>query len=622
MPQGREQAKDQRTMLDQPHHDGSPLHVSDQAPGLGDTISALVRVPRGDAVEAVHLRSISDGEPRYVAAVVDREDEHDRWWRADLHVRNPVTSYRFLLDRGPLGHAWLNGAGVRDYDVTDGADFRVTTFPPAPAWAGDAVVYQIFPDRFARSDPSGNGTGNGTDELPPWAVAASWGDPVVHRGPETPRQLYGGDLGGIEQHLDHLERLGVNVIYLTPFFPAESNHRYNASSFELVDPLLGGDAALASLTAAAHRRGMRVLGDLTTNHSGDTHPWFRAALTDVAAPEASFYYFRAHPDDYAAWFGHRTLPKLNFGSAELRGRLLNGPGSVAARWLRQPFSLDGWRIDVANMTGRHGPEDYNREVAVALRAAIAAENPDALLLAEHAHDATADLLGDGWHATMNYAGFTKPVWSWLNGGGHGLRFFGMPVPVPTIGGGRAVRAMREFAAAVPWRTTAINLNLLGSHDTPRVRTVVGSEERQIVAAGLLFTYPGMPMLFMGDELGLEAVDGEHARTPMPWSEPARFAGRVPAAYRDLIALRRAQPALRHGGLRWAHAGDDAIAYLREAADDRLLVLAARAPNEGIRLPATIARSVPRNLYGGAHAALRDGALTLPGDGPTFQVWAI
>ena len=202
-------------------------------------------------------------------------------------------------------------------DVSDAFDFRLVTFPPPPAWLSEAVVYQVFPDRFARGNPPPPG-------WPSWAIPAAWDDPVRREGRQAVRQLYGGDLAGVEAHLDHIVALGANVVYLTPFFPAPSSHRYNASTFAHVDPLLGGDEALASLTAAAHARGLRVLGDLTTNHSGNTHEWFQVAQADAASPEAGFYYFRDHPQDYVAWFGVPSLPKFDHRSPELRRRLLDG----------------------------------------------------------------------------------------------------------------------------------------------------------------------------------------------------------------------------------------------------------------------------------------------------------
>jgi alpha-glucosidase len=609
------QVREEGIMLNQPHHDGSMQHVPCVEPLLGQTIPVFVRVPRTWPVTSVHLRVVYDEDPRLLPAAVDRSDAHDVWWRADLPVHNPVTRYRFRLDRKSSRPVWLNGSGVWDHDITDNADFRVTTFPPPPAWTADAVIYQIFSDRFARSANAPVRT----ESAPAWAIPATWNDPVIS-GPQAQLQLYGGDLSGIEERLGYLQELGVNTIYLTPFFPAPSSHRYNATTFDYVDPLLGGDGALARLSAAVHQRGMRLLGDLTTNHSGNTHEWFRAAQADPASEEAGFYYFRNHPDDYIAWYANPAMPKFNFASAALRRRLVDGPGSVVARWLRAPYALDGWRIDVANMTGRWAADDFNHEIATAIRATLAAERPDALLLAEHAYDATAELRGDGWHATMNYSGFTGPVCSWLAQPGRQAQASDETPPLPPRSGIQIVRTMREFAAAVPWRSAAANVNLLGSHDTARIRSVVGSDERAATAAGLLLTYPGSPMLYMGDELGLQADDRERARVPMPWADSARFASSLARTYQELIALRSGQPALRHGGLRWAHASATAIAFLREALGDRLLVLATRADGPPIRLPATIVRGEPSNLHGGGSATLAGNELVLPGDGPAFHVW--
>ncbi len=188
-----------------------------------------------------------------------------------MPVHNPITNYRVLVDRGAAGSSWLNGTGEHFRDVTDQHDFRLTVHHPGPDWALDATVYQIFPDRFASTGPK---------DLPEWALAAQWSDEVIHTGPRTPLQVFGGDLDGIVAHIDHVADLGATTVYLTPFFPARSNHRYNATSFDRVDPLLGGDEAFVRLSRAVHTRGMRLIGDLTSNHSGDDHEWFaRPAAT-------------------------------------------------------------------------------------------------------------------------------------------------------------------------------------------------------------------------------------------------------------------------------------------------------------------------------------------------------
>lgn len=605
-------------MLHLPHHDGSALFVPEQTPRLDDEIPLFVRVPHAYDVKDVHLRSLYDGEHRYATAVVDRVDEHETWYRVDLPVHNPSTPYRFLLDRGADGYAWLNAAGVQEHDVSDHYDFRALTYAPPPAWAQGAVIYQVFPDRFARS-------GRVADGPPDWAAPAEWSDPVVHEGPGTSRQLFGGDLWGVASRLDHLQALGADTLYLTPVFPARSNHRYDATTFDAIDPLLGGNEAFAHLARAVHARGMRLIGDLTTNHSGSGHEWFRRAVGDATSDEAAYYYFLDHPHEYAGWMGVKSLPKFDLNDEVLRRRLVDGPDSVIARWMQEPYDLDGWRIDAANVTGRYGSDDLTHDIARTIRATMDAVDPATFLLCEHTQDASGDLRGDGWQANMNYSGFTRPVWSWLSTPTPEVRFLGMPTPVRRVGGGPAVASMREFAAAVPWRLTSHNVNLLGSHDTPRPRTVMGgSAERLRIAAAWLFTYPGVPMVFMGDEFGLTGLDGEHSRTPMPWDEPAQRDESVLAAYRSLIALRRSSPALRSGGLRWVHAGDDAIAFLRETAEERILVLLTRAPWSGIALPASVLPPGGRAeaLYGDGLLAAGPERAILAADTAGAWIWRL
>ena len=337
------------------------------------------------------------------------------------------TPYRWLLSGGDFGYAWLNALGVQSFDVPDADDFIATPGPGGPDWHLESVVYQVFPDRFASS---------GREVAPPeWAIPREWDELPTGRGPETPFEWFGGDLRGIEERLDHLTSLGVNVLYLTPVFPAGSTHRYDATTFDAVDPLLGGDDAFVSLVAAAHARGMRVLGDLTTNHVGSGHEWFEAARADHE-PERGFFFFDdAYEHGYACWWGVPSLPKLDYGSEELRERMYAGSSSVVRRWLEQPYDLDGWRIDVANMTGRLGAADRLLEVAAGVRGAATAVRRDAVVVGEHAHDARSDLRLGAWHGTMNYTGFTRPVWAWLRGetlpSAPATGVFELPVGIPT-----------------------------------------------------------------------------------------------------------------------------------------------------------------------------------------------
>ena len=595
-----------------PHHDGSPLYVSDQTPQLGETVRVRVMVPRVfGTMRIVRTRSNPDREPSFSDAVVVHETPRAVWWEAVIRVENPVHGYRFLMEADDGATWWLTSAGLSHTETRDIDDFRLVSYDPPPAWGREAVMYQVFPDRFARSTEADH------RPVPKWAVPAKWTDPVIHTGPGTGEQLYGGDLQGVIDHLDHLVDLGVNLLYLTPVFPAESNHRYNATSFDQVDPLLGGDSALADLVAAAHAKGIRVIGDLTTNHSGDAHEWFQAAYRNPGTPESAFYlWLDAAQTEYVSWLGFSSLPKFNWRADELRRRFIDGVDSVVAKWLQPPYSLDGWRVDVANMTGRWRDEDLNEEVRRTIRQTMRQVNENTILIGESTNDAASDFPGDAWHGAMTYANFTRPLWNWLSvpgspaAGGLGM----------TLGrtsdytGVDFVRAHREFAAAFPWRTRLNTMNALDTHDTPRFLTSA-RDGAVPVAFGLAVTMPGIPVVWAGDEFGLVASDGEESRTPLPWDRIVESADTI-ALYRRLIALKRAHPALNGGGIRWLHASDDAVAFVRESAEACVLVVAARGITT-IDLGAELADD----------AQLIEGSVAFDGGrvaiaGPTFAAWQL
>jgi alpha-glucosidase len=656
-----------------PHHDGSALHAPQQV-CLGDTARLRVRVPAGWGRAArVWLRSIQDGEPRYEPCTGGGDADGWVWWDAPMTVTNPVARYRFLLevpvtrerpDGGPGAPAaaaggdlryWsLNAQGLFSRDVSDYADFRLTTFAAAPQWLRTGTIYQIFPDRFARSAAAAGGVpADGVSQtrpfpdravpdraLPDWAVPCSWDTTAVEgSGPQTPYQFYGGDLAGITEKLDHIQQLGADVLYLTPFFPAGSNHRYDAATFASVDPLLGGDQALVELVQAAHARGLKVIGDLTANHSGDAHEWFRRALADPGAAEAGYYYFNEDHTGYEAWYGVASLPKFNWASAGLRERFVLADDSPVARWLRPPFNLDGWRIDVGNMTGRLGATDLNQNVARLIADRVREINPEAALLAEATNDAAPDFSGEHWHGAMTYSNFTRPLWSWLAGEAPHVNFFGTPLPGPNRTGAEDFLAVHlDLAAAFSWDVRQQNMNALNSHDTARAATVMIDGGQQLGAV-LMFTLPGVPVVFAGDEFGLKGHNGEASRTPMPWNDPDRVPVDLRKNYAALAALRREQPPLTCGGIRWLHAKGDALAFVRESADGSVLVVVTRAAAD-VQLAAGTLTGAQRLALAGDPAfntghlstgALSAGQVHAEGDatgtlistrGPAAGVWVL
>lgn len=615
-----------------PHHDGSPLFVSNDAPVLGEMVTVRLRVPVGfGPLDAVRTRSNPDHEPEWTDAVRLGVSDGWEWWEAPITVRNPRHGYRFVLLHADGGIQWLNQTGLHRIETRDDDDFALVAHPAPPAWLHESVMYQVFPDRFARSGQADE------HEAPDWAIPASWDDPVDPVSPGRGGQFYGGDLPGITEHLDHLVSLGVNLLYLTPIFPAASNHRYDASSFDRIDPLLGGEAAYIELIEAAHARGIRVIGDLTSNHSGDRHEWFRAAYGHPGAPEQEYYYFTdAENTAYESWLGHSSLPKFDWSSPELRERFVTGEDSIVAKWLKPPFGIDGWRIDVANMTGRLGAVDLNAEVRGLFAETVRRVNPDAILLGESTNDAASDLQGDGWHGAMTYPSFTRPLWGWLSAPS-GIPyaewdgtvttepwFFTQPLGgIPRYTARDFVDAATRFTAGMPWRVRLGNMQPLDTHDTARFATNAAPGTVP-VAVGLSMTLPGVPVVFAGDEFGLTGADGESSRTPMPWgSEGDPVVAERLELYRSLVALRREHPVLATGGLRWLHVDDETIVFVRESAEESVLVLATRGGAD-VELPAgAVVVAGAEALFGDATlASASDGAVLLAVDGPAFAAWSL
>jgi len=613
------------TWLQSVHHDGSEKYVSDPYPRLGDTVRVRLRVGADAPVRRVYLRTFPDGEQFFTPMDAGPAAPPARWWEADLRIDQPMVHYRFLLEAAD-GAWWYTAAGPAVHEPLDAADFRILADYRAPTWVHDAVFYQVFPDRFANGDP-------GTDPRPEEFEYRGqrprtypWGAPPP-AGQSFHLVFYGGDLPGIAQRLDYLEALGVSALYLNPIFAAHSNHRYDVVDYDHVDPHLGGDEALVALRRALDARGMRYILDIVPNHCGYRHPWFQAALADPAAPEAGFFTFTRHPDEYATWLGVWMVPKLNYRSAELRRRIYEGPDAVFRRWLRPPFSADGWRVDVANMLARQGETQMGADIARGIRRAVKQTRPDAYLMGEHFFDATPHLQGDQWDGVMNYLGLASPLWHWLRGfrqSAWGMKeTVASPAPWPTAA---LATTWRNVRAAIPWVVALQQYNLLGSHDTPRIRTVVGGNDAlHRLAAVVLLTYPGVPGLYYGDEIGMEDQPHLGPRGCMVWDETCWDRGLL-AFYRDLIALRRRSAVLRRGGFQMLAVEPDTFAYQREAHEGRVLVVAHRGESPRPAGPLPMAHGgVPDGtrfveLFSGQEAAVENGALLLPEQSQGATVW--
>jgi alpha-glucosidase len=592
---------------DSVHHDGSSRYVCPQGgeqPQFGDEVIIRLRAAVDAPLERVLLRIVPDGEQLFLtmqeeATSLDLKPAC-RWWRVHLRLAMPVTTYRFLLFTSE-GAWWYNGGGLHRHLLTDAEDFRLLAGYQAPEWVRSSVFYQIFPDRFADGNPQNNVKDG---EFAYWgypARSSDWGEMPASGSRAASAEFFGGDLAGIEGHLDYLQRLGANALYINPVFTAYSNHRYDVADYEQVDAHLGGNQALQSLRKETSLRDIRMILDIVPNHCGIQHAWFKAALADPDAPTAEYFTFHHYPDDYACWLGEKGLPKLNYNSQALRQKMYAAENSIFRRWLKPPFALDGWRLDVANMLARQGANQMGLEVGRGIRNAVKMENPQAYLLGENFFDGTEQLQGDLWDASMNYSGFTMPLWYWLKGfyavQRETRQTFIDPQPWTTQA---LVDSWQAFRSGISWTIARQQFNLLGSHDTARIKSLLGGNPAlNRLAVGLLMTYVGVPCVYYGDEIGLYGtlsaqMSDPSTRACMDW-DPGRWDQDLFMYYEQLIALRRSSPALIRGGFQVLLVETDTLVFLRDADEEQMIVIAHRGDNQRPAVPIFV-----------AHGAISDG----------------
>ena len=449
-----------------------------------------------------------------------------------------------------------------------------------PPWVRDAVFYQIFPDRFAASD-----------RVPKPGPLEPWDAPPTNHG------FKGGDLLGIVERLPYLQDLGISALYLTPVFQSASNHRYHTYDYFTVDPLLGGNAALRELVDAVHARGMRIVLDGVFNHTGrgfwpfhhvlengassPYRAWFRfdeAALAAGTMPNA--YPPPGTPSNaigYEAWWGIPSLPKLNTSEPAVREYLM----SVAEHWLR--FGIDGWRLDV--------PEEIHDEgFWQEFRRRCRAVQPDAYLVGEIWRVAPEWLHGDRFDALMDYP-LAEAILGYAGGTRldltvvHSHHEYGANI-IPLDGPAFAER-LEDLLDAYEPEVVAAQLNLLGSHDAPRMRTVLGDDLTGVRLAVLLqSTLPGAPCIYYGDEVGMSGGNDPDCRRAFPWDE-TRWDAELRAYVRGLLHLRATEPALRSNAVVVVGATGGAIAFERRR-DGVTLVVAVNAADEPVRLDLALA----------------------------------
>ncbi|HGL6327684.1 TPA: maltodextrin glucosidase [Citrobacter amalonaticus] len=532
-------------------------------------------------------------------------------WRAAIDLRSgqPRRRYSFKLlwiDR----QLWFTPLGFSRFPPARLEQFAVDAPDSGPQWVADQVFYQIFPDRFARSSSRDAEQDKvyyhhaAGQEI----VLRDWDEPVTAQaGGST---FYGGDLDGISEKLPYLKKLGVTALYLNPVFTAPSVHKYDTEDYRHVDPQFGGDQALMRLRQKTQQQGMRLVLDGVFNHSGDSHTWFDryqrgsgGACHNPESPWRDWYSFS--PDGVALdWLGYASLPKLDYQSESLVNEIYRGEDSIVRHWLKAPWNMDGWRLDVVHMLGEAGGARNNLKHVAGIVQAAKETQPEAYVFGEHFGDARQWLQADAEDAAMNYRGFTFPLWGFL--ANTDISYDPQQIDAQTC-----MAWMDNYRAGLSHQQQLRMFNQLDSHDTARFKSLLGNDVARLpLAVVWLFSWPGVPCIYYGDEVGLDGDNDPFCRKTFPWQAEKQDVTLL-ALYQWMAKLRHSIPALRYGGCQVVYAEDNVVVFLRVYQQQRVLVAINRGEACEVVLPASPLLNVTEWRCKEGKGQLVEDVLSLP-----------
>ena len=593
-------------------------------PDAGDTVRIRFRAAKQD-LDSVYL--VDDGGGQQEMRPVSGEGQPAfTFYETEILLSEDPYRYCFRLEKGGET-CWYSKIGVSEHPEW-GYPFRITPGFHTPDWAKGAVIYQIFVDRFRNGCPD-NDVRDGEYLYVagrPVRRVRDWGQPPE---PLDVNNFYGGDLQGVLEKLDYLKDLGVEVIYFNPIFVSPSNHKYDIQDYDYIDPHYGkiindvsrpvepgetnrealgyitrvtdkvnleaSNAFFAEVVEEAHRRGMRVILDGVFNHCGSFNKWMdreriyeeqegyeKGAYVSEESPYRDFFRFTGghwpYNVHYDGWWGHDTLPKLNYEkSQELYDYIMR----IGQKWVSEPYNVDGWRLDVAADLGHS--EEFNHKFWRDFRKSVKAAKPDALILAEHYGNPESWLVGDQWDTVMNYDAFMEPLTWFLTGmEKHSDErrddFY--------ADGGLFFRTMIHEMSRFHVQSLQVAMNELSNHDHSRFltrtnRTVgrtgtmgaqaadEGVKKRVLhMAVTVQMTWPGAPTIYYGDEAGLCGWTDPDNRRTYPWGNEDQALIRF---HKCMTRIHKAYSALKTGSLKPLAEGRHLIAYGRFDKKDRLAV---------------------------------------------------
>jgi len=572
--------------LNSVYSDSGALFVSNPAPRKGDVITIRLRMLRNSDITHVYLRIKEFGAEVLHAMKPEKEKNNLIYYKAEITCREAKIRYQFYLVTNRQIYYYTQYR-ITDYIPDESRDFIILVDYQQPSWVAKHICYQIMTDRFYNGRPeltvkTGEYSYQGHQPI----QVQDWNqEPLPYRKTHC-MDFYGGDLYGIIEKLDYLQELGISVLYLNPIFTAPTMHKYDCLDYFEIDPHLGGDTALAELCAAIHSRGMKIILDISINHTSSAAKWFNksnefypshiGAYQNKTSAERS-YYFIDENGSYETWAGVQTMPSLNYTAEALRNRIYRSKDSVLKKWIQPPYSIDGWRFDVADCMARNSKADLYHEVWEEINRELKSVRPDLLILAEDWTDCSRMFNGKEWDSTMNYFGCARPLREFA--GEPDLFNARNPVlrAVPAACTAEQLKErITQFYAAMPAAAAHQMFNLIDSHDVHRCHTnqvVRYDDYRGMVMT--LFGLPGMPDIYYGDEILLAGriEDIEGCRFPMDWSVPLEGRKKETfALYQALSALKKNAEALHHGGFKIMYARGKVFAFARFTEDDALLFI--------------------------------------------------
>ncbi|NLO84716.1 MAG: glycoside hydrolase family 13 protein [Clostridiales bacterium] len=539
-----------------------------------------LKTAKGDFSRVIVRVTSNYDYPQFFQIAQDHEmsiayqDEWHDFYELIFEPRDLRLKYLFVLQSDELTFK-LDAAGLHAgadayEDISEAFAFAYA-YPtePMPEWARGCVGYQIFPDRFCKE-------GNDSDGIEPWTS-----DRVQNEF------RFGGNIRGIIKAVPYLKDLGVKMVYTTPLFVSDSSHRYNTFDYFKIDPLLGREEDLKELCDELHKNDMRIVMDGVFNHAGTSfEPFVDAKQKGKDSEYYDWFFFDNTEECGYQTFGHWPyMPKLNLENEGCAQYFLE----VGNYWMRK-CHIDGWRLDVS-------PEvwpDFWRQY----RKMMKKENPDSLMIAECWDDSREWVTqGDMFDSTMHYV-LSRNIWN---------RFCFHKISTEKFD-----HAINRALMLYPKRTQDVLWTFLGSHDTARVRTRAGGDIRMLHAASFFqFTHPGTPIIYYGDELGMEGGDDPYCRFPMRWDQVEN--NLTHRHYQKLATIRQAVPALRVGSYKTHAVFENGLyAYIRKEGEQQVLCLintSLEPIRQRVMMPKGMGGvAVVHDLYSDRSIAVEDGTI--------------